>query len=138
MERLEKTFGPNHPDLALPLNDLGNLLLDAGDHEAARTLLERALEIRERALGPDHAGVAEVLQSLAVLHHRDRNYESSQQLFERALKISEGTLGPTHPFVKGTLEDYADLLRETDQNSKADELETRVKAIEAKLAKDPG
>jgi non-specific serine/threonine protein kinase/serine/threonine-protein kinase len=138
MEILEKTFGPNHPDLALPLNDLGNLLLDAGDHEAARTLLERALEIRERALGPDHAGVAEVLQSLAVLHHRDRNYESSQQLFERALKISEGTLGPTHPFVKGTLEDYADLLRETDQNSKADELETRVKAIEAKLAKDPG
>ena len=50
---LETTFGPKHPELAAPLDELGDLLLDAGEHEAARALARRAAEIRERLVDPN-------------------------------------------------------------------------------------
>ena len=43
----EKVRGPEHPDTALSLNNLGSVLYSQGDLAAARPLHERALAIRE-------------------------------------------------------------------------------------------
>ncbi|MCB9006996.1 MAG: tetratricopeptide repeat protein [Ardenticatenaceae bacterium] len=49
-------MGPEHPDVARDLNNLGQLLQAVGEYEAARPYMERALAIRKKALGPEHPG----------------------------------------------------------------------------------
>jgi tetratricopeptide (TPR) repeat protein len=50
----EKALGPDHPDTANSLNNLGLLLQEQGDLAGARPHYECALAISEKALGPDH------------------------------------------------------------------------------------
>ena len=53
---------------------------------------------------------------------------------KRALAIVEKALGPEHPIVAQFLENYAALLRETEREDKAEEMEARAHAIRAKHA----
>jgi Flp pilus assembly protein TadD len=50
----EAGLGSDHPDVATSLNNLGLVLADLGNLNAARTHHERALAIRLAGLGPDH------------------------------------------------------------------------------------
>ena len=63
----EKALGPDHPDVATILNNLGELLWDKGDYAGAEPLIRQALGIGEKALGPDHPDVAIRLNNLAEL-----------------------------------------------------------------------
>ena len=54
----ERTFGPDHPNVAICVNNLGFVLQAQGDLPAARAAFERALAIDERTFGPDHPHVA--------------------------------------------------------------------------------
>jgi tetratricopeptide (TPR) repeat protein len=47
----EKVLGPEHPDVAQSLNNLGELYRIQGRYAEAEPLLKRALAIRERVLG---------------------------------------------------------------------------------------
>jgi len=49
---LEKAVGPNHPDVAIHLNNLAHAMQDLGRPEAARPLIERAATIE----GQHHGG----------------------------------------------------------------------------------
>ena len=52
-------LGPDHPDVAASLNNLGVLLLlELGELPAARAATERALAIFEARLSSDHPSVA--------------------------------------------------------------------------------
>ena len=65
----EKSFGPDHPNVATDVNNLGMVLQDLGDLVGARAAFERALTIWERVLGPDHPNTRIVrgnLDGLAV------------------------------------------------------------------------
>ena len=50
----EKALGPDHPNVAMGLNNLAATLSDLGRHAEALALQERALRIHETAYGPDH------------------------------------------------------------------------------------
>jgi tetratricopeptide (TPR) repeat protein len=50
----EKALGPEHPDLAYPLNDLAKLYTEQRRYEEAEPLYQRALHIWEQAWGPEH------------------------------------------------------------------------------------
>ena len=54
----EKTVGPDHPDVATSLNNLGKLYGVQGQYAQAETLYKRALTIREKALSSDHPAMA--------------------------------------------------------------------------------
>ncbi|MEI6155529.1 MAG: tetratricopeptide repeat-containing protein, partial [Deltaproteobacteria bacterium] len=54
----EKALGPDHPDVAGSLNDLGFIYNTLGDYQKAEPLYKRSLEIYEKVLGPDHRDVA--------------------------------------------------------------------------------
>ncbi len=58
-------------------------------------------------------------------------YAEAEPLFKRSLAILEKALGPEHPEVAINLESYATLLRETEREGKAKEMEARAKAIRA-------
>eukprot|EP00971_Amphidinium_carterae_P119949 2375941-Amphidinium_carterae.1 len=47
-------YGPDHPEVAKTLVNLGNAYGALGDTSKKRDYLERALHIQERHYGPDH------------------------------------------------------------------------------------
>jgi hypothetical protein len=59
--------GPNHPDVALLLNNLAELYRIQGHYGDAEPLDKRSLAIREETLDPDHPDVAQSLNNLALV-----------------------------------------------------------------------
>jgi tetratricopeptide (TPR) repeat protein len=103
----EKHFGPDHPDTALSLNNLGYLLHAQGDLAGARPYCERALAIWEKALGPDHPDTTTSLNNLGYLLRAQGDLAGARPYFERALAIWEKALGPDHPDTATSLNNLA-------------------------------
>ena len=61
----EKSFGPDHPNVASDLNNLALLLQATNRLAEAEPLYRRALAIDEKSFGPDHPNVANSLNNLA-------------------------------------------------------------------------
>ena len=107
----ERILGPDHPDTAISLNDLGLLHWAQGELDAAKPLFERTLTIRERGLGPDHRLTAAILDDLALLLRAQGEPADARPLFERALHIREQVLGPDHPDTATTRRNLGNLTR---------------------------
>ena len=78
LEVAEKDVGPNHPDVALSLNNLALLYATQGQYAQAEPLYRRSLAILERALGPDHPDVAQGLKNLAWLYATQGQYAQAE------------------------------------------------------------
>ncbi len=63
----EKSYGPDHPDVARDLNDLALLLQATNRLAEAEPLTRRALAIDEKSLGPDHPNTAKARTNLVAL-----------------------------------------------------------------------
>jgi tetratricopeptide (TPR) repeat protein len=107
----EKVLGPDHPDTASSLNNLGYLLQAQGDLAGALPYFERALAIREKALGLDHPDTARSLNNLGALLDSQGDLTGARPYYERALAINEKTLGPDHPDTARSLNNLGYLLQ---------------------------
>ena len=107
----EKALGPDHPDTAGSLNNLGGLLEAQGDFAGARPYYERALAINERALGPDHPDTAMSLNNLGYLLRVQGDLAGARPYYGRALAINEKALGPDHPDTARSLNNLGSLLQ---------------------------
>jgi len=112
----EDTFGPDHPKVAISLNNIAELYVIKGTYAEIEPLYKRALEINEKTLGPDNPDVAISLNNLAELYYNQGRYAEAVPLYERALKILEDTLGPDHPEVVITLESMKALYKKIDKD----------------------
>jgi tetratricopeptide (TPR) repeat protein len=65
----ERELGPDHPDLATLLDNLGVVSRREGDPAAAIRLHRRALAIHVAALGPDHPQTATTEYGLGLALH---------------------------------------------------------------------
>ncbi len=65
----EQSLGPDHPDVASPLNNLANLYFEQGKYSEAEPLYQRALAIWEQSLGPDHSLTRQVQENYRNLLH---------------------------------------------------------------------
>jgi tetratricopeptide (TPR) repeat protein len=63
----QKVLGPEHPDTALSLNNLGSLYQAMGEYAKAEPLYQDALRIYRKALGPEHPETATMIENLALL-----------------------------------------------------------------------
>jgi tetratricopeptide (TPR) repeat protein len=114
----EASSGPEHPDTAKSLNDLGSLYASTGDFAKAQPLYERALRIDEKIFGPEHANTAECLDNLASLYTSKGDYTKAEPLYQRALRIREKALGPEHPDTATTLNNLVELYYYTGDYAK--------------------
>jgi tetratricopeptide (TPR) repeat protein len=92
-EILEQTLGPQHPDVAAAISNIGLMYQDQGRHEEALTQYQRALEIQQHALGPEHPDVASSLNDIGVVYQLEERYEEALEVHQRALGISERAFG---------------------------------------------
>lgn len=95
----EAYHGPDHPSVAVRLNNLGRLLKDLGEMAEARKCYERATMINEKFFGIDHPLVGTNINNLGLLLQDLGEIGEARRLIERALKIGEATFGPDHPTV---------------------------------------
>ena len=95
----EAALGPDDPEVATYVNNLGAVLQDLGDLAGARAAFERALRIDEASFGPDHPKVATDVNNLGGVLQDLGDLAGARAAFERALRIDEASFGPDHPKV---------------------------------------
>jgi tetratricopeptide (TPR) repeat protein len=128
----EKSFGPEHPNVATVLNNLAGLLRATNRLVEAEPLMRRALVINEKSFGPDHPDVARNLNNLATLLLATNRMDEAEPLMRRVLAINEKSFGPDHPDIAIALNNLAALLRATNRLVEAEPLIRRALSIDEK------
>ena len=86
--------GPDHPELAPILNNLGAACMRTGDFARSRACLERSVVLQERNHGPDHPGLATTLENLSWVLGTLGDHAGARRTAQRALAIREKVHGP--------------------------------------------
>src|SRR5262245_27013607 len=89
----EAAYGPDHPQVAMTLGNLGSVVQNQGDLAKVRQLQERALRLFEAAYGPDHPDAAIALTNLGSVLAQAGEPQQAILLVERALCIFRQSLG---------------------------------------------
>jgi serine/threonine-protein kinase len=117
----EAQSGPEHPQVAQVLANLGFQYADMGRTDEARELLSRALAIQERTFGPDTNEVALTLQTLAFAASQADRLDDSVAYVARALAIREKVFGRDAPPTAQTRASYGAALRRVGRTAEARE-----------------
>ncbi len=80
--------------VAATTDDIGVLYSDRGNYPKARSLHERAFEIREAEFGPNHPAIADSLLRLANVDQLSGEFDDAVTGYERAKSIFVGAQGP--------------------------------------------
>ena len=83
----EETFGQDHPNVAISLNNLAYLYDCQGEYAQSGPLYKRALAILEKVLGPEHSRVGLVLSNMAERCRKMGKTDEAEKLKARAAKI---------------------------------------------------
>jgi tetratricopeptide (TPR) repeat protein len=133
----EAAFGPDHPDVAMSLNNLGHVRYDVGDVTGAKADFERALAIQEAVYGSDNPSVAVSLDKLGLVLHNVGDLHGAKAIYERALHIREKVYGPNHPVVATSLTNLGHVLYDYGQTALARSyLQKALGILEARLRPD--
>jgi CHAT domain-containing protein len=93
-ESIQRTsLGPEHPDLALAINNEGQCFLGLGEYDRAIERDERALAIQLKTLGPEHTDVAATYHNLAVVFEEEGDFDKASGYVEKSLSIYENAYG---------------------------------------------
>src|SRR2546421_629162 len=124
-------------DEALALYGQALQLEGAGQDEAARPRVMRALEIAEHELGLKHPGVPILLQNVVELGKRfdDRaDYARAEQFYQRAMTISVQARGTDNPDMPTFLNNLGTIYQARGQHVEALRLFTRALALTEKFS----
>jgi tetratricopeptide (TPR) repeat protein len=95
---LEKSFGPNHIEVAEVLNSMGLVLKKRADYDGAEEYYKRAIRIVQDTFdhNQEHYKLGIYYNNLADLDRKRNRFDDALQLYQRALTSIEKTLGPQH------------------------------------------
>lgn len=93
---MEAAYGPDHPQTAVPLVNLGVHLAGAGEYLEARDVFLRVLAIDEAAFGAEHGAVGQDLMNLGSLAYIGGDTERALRFLERARPIYEASVPAEH------------------------------------------
>ena len=120
VEAAKRVRGPEHPETADALNNLGLLFKKMRDYAKAEPLYQEALRIRQKVLGPEHPGTATSLNNLAGLYQAMGEYAKAESLLQEALRIRKKVLGPEHPYTAQSLNNLGSLYQDMGEYAKAE------------------
>ena len=98
----EKSFGPDHPNVAISLNNLARLLQATNRLTEAEPLFRRALAIDETSFGPDHPEVARDLNNFARLLQERTASPRPSRCFAAPSPSTKRASAPIIPRWRGT------------------------------------
>jgi tetratricopeptide (TPR) repeat protein len=97
LKLLEHRFGPDDLQVADALDELGWLLVEAGQAAQGASRYARALAIKRKAFGDAHPAVARALASLANANFHQIDYPAAVAHYQEASAILARALPPGHP-----------------------------------------
>jgi tetratricopeptide (TPR) repeat protein len=92
----EEAYGPDDPQVAMTLDNLGAIRLKLGELGEARALIERALAVLEGTYGPDDLEVAKTRGNLGIIQLDLWELGDARANLERALAVFQREYGPDH------------------------------------------
>lgn len=117
----------DQPEIQARLLDvLGQVSMNLRLVENARTMTERALEVRRRVLGEDHLDVAVSLQHLGQVRRVEGRYTEAEPLYRQSLAIIERKTGRDDPAYASVLSDLAFLLPYLSRTAEAESIYRQV------------
>jgi esterase/lipase superfamily enzyme len=128
---------PEHPSVAIRLNNLAGLYEDEGRYDKAEPLYKRAIAIDEKVLRTDHPIVAWMRINLGSFYKSQGRYDDAEPLLQSALEINEKVFGPTHPKLANILSQLGDLYRLQHKCDQAENLFQRARSIGATIREVP-
>lgn len=129
LEILHSELGKNHEETATVANNLGALYFTSGFNEQAREMHMMSLEARRKCFGDDHPDTAQSHNNLALafLHTGDRSW--ARRHFEKSLSAFESLGSEFYDDLEAVSSNYCDFLRSEGQNTSADRIEKKVRAM---------
>ena len=97
VEALERSYGPDHPNVGAALGSLGQILRAEYKADEAMQIATRTQDLLAKALGPDHPTVAGSLMTLGQALVDVRRFDEARARFAQAEAIFAHALGPEHP-----------------------------------------
>ncbi|MEM7160470.1 MAG: serine/threonine-protein kinase [Myxococcota bacterium] len=117
---LERTLGPDHPDVARIFNNLGSIAQALGRLADARRYLERALELKRSRLGPDHPEIGSTLVNLSNVAWELDERDHAIELLTESIALRERAHGAEHPSLVIPLSNLALSLLQMKRYAQAD------------------
>jgi tetratricopeptide (TPR) repeat protein len=87
LEIRQTLAGPNHPDVAECLNEIGAMLDGLGRYREAVPNYQRALSIRENTAGVSEKDIAQSLNNLGTVYDHLNRVDEAEALYRRALEM---------------------------------------------------
>ena len=128
----ERNLARDHEDLGTCFNNLAALHFKMEQYGEAEDFYKKALQIRERKFGKESKKAVEVVYQLGLLFHAQKRYEQAENYYKPALDIKNKLYGAGHQELCSLLRNYADLLRKTNREPTAVQMEQFARSIEEK------
>jgi tetratricopeptide (TPR) repeat protein len=130
LELLERSYGEEHSDTALCLQNLADCHYNLRKYGEAIPLLRRLLIIKEKHQGVSHPDVATTLFKLAKVYEKSGMPKESESFYRRALKVGEQAYGLNHQFVGTILESFSAMLKRAQMRlPEAAQMEDRLREM---------
>ena len=100
-------------------HDIGVMLIQRGELEDAKSVLEVTRELRQTLLGDEHPDLAVTLKELAGIARQQGDSQAAESLYLAALSINESMLGSEHPETANNLNSLAVFYRGQGQDEVA-------------------
>ncbi|NWF73022.1 MAG: tetratricopeptide repeat protein [Nitrospirae bacterium] len=125
----EHGLGPDHPAVGTTIQNLGILYAMQYKYQEAEPLLKRALEIDLKRFGATHTRTALTLKTLSSFYAVQGRLAEAEQFIRKSLAILEaGSVQQGDPQMTTTLQMFAAILRNTNREREAQEIERRLGA----------
>ncbi len=128
-----RRYGDGDPRVSSILNDLGVLVRQQGDPEAAIPLFDEALATRRRLHGNEHPDVAETLVELGRAYVDQGQRDEAEPLLRQSLDIRRQVLGNGHGETATSLSELGLLLWSNGDAADAEPLLAEALAISRKV-----
>src|SRR4030095_16437331 len=115
----KRTLGPEHPDVAMGLMNLGLILGQLGRLDEAEADERAALAVREKVLCHEHPDIVITLFNLGSIQFKQKKFAEARTTAEQALALSRKLHGEEHPDPADSLENLADALEHTGEPARA-------------------
>ena len=104
-----RLLGPDHPNVAITLNDLARLMHEKGENKAAEEMHREAITILRKTFPDDHWEIAFVENSLGETLTALGRFDEARRLMIRSLAIIEAEHGATHAATRKARKRMGDL-----------------------------
>ncbi|HSF69863.1 MAG TPA: tetratricopeptide repeat protein [Nitrospira sp.] len=127
----EKGLGPDHPGVGATIQNLGILYATQERYREAEPLLKRSLAINLKEYGGKHVRTALSLKTLSSFYAIQGQMGEAERLIQKSIAIlEESRVEKGDPQFVSTLEVLAAILRNTNREREAQEVEGRLKTAQ--------